>query len=180
MSASDLTLIERKSRVMEFEALKEGKLAHSYEVRLVEATVSDEKYALFCEYYTAVHKKEPSDRENWDVWLGNSPLYDDRDPEQRFREPRRSTQDLDSIKKKLKTGPYPEWDGSYHMEHWIDGELVAVGLLDLMPGMLVSSQFFYKPSYRALSMGRVGVLREIEWARKLNKFGDRKIEYYGL
>lgn len=66
------------------------------------------------------------------------------------------------------------------MLHYIDSRIVAVGLIDLLPTMVVSIQFFYDPEYRRLSLGRVGALREIEWVHKLIKEYKLPIHHYAL
>ena len=47
------------------------------------------------------------------------------------------------------------------MLHYIDGELIAVGVLDFLDRYLISTQFYYNPKYRDLAIGKVGALREI-------------------
>lgn len=55
--------------------------------------------------------------------------------------------------------------GAYHMLHRIDGELVAVGFLDIMPTILNSAYFIYNPKYTYLNLGVVSACLEVEFAR---------------
>lgn len=61
-------------------------------------------------------------------------------------------------------GPNPQFRGTYHMLHYIDGELAAIGVLDILDTLLVSCQLMYHEKYKSLNMGRLCLLREIEWA----------------
>ena len=65
------------------------------------------------------------------------------------------------------------------MLHLIDGELVAVGVLDILETLLVSCQLMYHQKYKSLNLGRLCLLREIEWARMMNKKG-RGLTHYCL
>lgn len=49
--------------------------------------------------------------------------------------------------------------GSFHQQYWIDNKLIAVGVLDILPGCVSSVYFFYDPEYRNLTLGTYGSLR---------------------
>ncbi|KAL7056500.1 hypothetical protein AAHC03_021098 [Spirometra sp. Aus1] len=58
--------------------------------------------------------------------------------------------------------------GSYHQQYWLDGEkLIAVGVVDLLPGCLSSVYLFYHPDYAFLRLGTYAALREIAFVRDL-------------
>ncbi|KAL5966305.1 Arginyl-tRNA--protein transferase 1 [Taenia solium] len=60
--------------------------------------------------------------------------------------------------------------GSYHQQYWLDGEkLIAVGVVDLVPGCLSSVYFFYDPVYAFLRLGTYSALREIAFVRHLHR-----------
>lgn len=44
-------------------------------------------------------------------------------------------------------------------QYWIDGKLLAVGVIDILPTCLSSVYFFYDPDYSHLSLGTYGSLR---------------------
>ncbi|KAL5966306.1 Arginyl-tRNA--protein transferase 1 [Taenia solium] len=49
--------------------------------------------------------------------------------------------------------------GSYHRQYWLDGEkLIAVGVVDLVPGRLSSVYFLYDPAYAFLCLGMCSAL----------------------
>lgn len=47
------------------------------------------------------------------------------------------------------------------MCHYIDGQLAAVGVLDLLDSMLVSCQLMYHENWKELGLGRLCVVREV-------------------
>lgn len=62
---------------------------------------------------------------------------------------------------------FPEFLGGYHMLHRLDGELFAVGVIDLTPNVLSSVYYLYDPKYEALSPGVFGAIREIEYVSRV-------------
>ncbi|CAH8548217.1 unnamed protein product [Schistosoma turkestanicum] len=60
--------------------------------------------------------------------------------------------------------------GSYHQQYWLDGEqLIAVGVIDLLPKCLSSVYVFYDPNYAFLHLGTYTALREIAFVRHLSR-----------
>ena len=53
--------------------------------------------------------------------------------------------------------------GAFHQQYRLDGELIAVGVIDVLPTGLSSKYFFWDPAYAHLSLGKVSALKEIEW-----------------
>ena len=49
--------------------------------------------------------------------------------------------------------------GSFHQQYWLDGKLIAVGVIDLLPTVLSSVYFFYDPDLNFLSLGTYASLR---------------------
>ena len=60
-------------------------------------------------------------------------------------------------------GVCPQYDGGYHMLHRIDGELMAVGVLDICNQAMSSVYLFYDPKFEFVSPGTLCALREIEY-----------------
>nr|CAG4650975.1 EOG090X06AF [Simocephalus serrulatus] len=69
--------------------------------------------------------------------------------------------------------------GTFHQQYWIDGNLVAVGVVDILPTCLSSVYFFYDPDYSFLSLGTYGSLREIAFTRKVAQ-RDPSFHWYYL
>lgn len=49
--------------------------------------------------------------------------------------------------------------GSFHQQYWLDGRLIAVGVLDILPKCVSSVYFFYDPDFSHLTLGTYGSLR---------------------
>ncbi|VDD83349.1 unnamed protein product, partial [Mesocestoides corti] len=60
--------------------------------------------------------------------------------------------------------------GSYHQQYWLDGKrLIAVGVVDLLPGCLSSVYLFYDPKFAFLHLGTYSALREIALVRHFHR-----------
>ena len=56
--------------------------------------------------------------------------------------------------------------GSFHQQYRVDGRLIAVGVVDVLPRCLSSKYLFWDPDYARLSLGKLSALKEIEWAQR--------------
>ncbi|KAI1820946.1 arginine-tRNA-protein transferase [Xylaria intraflava] len=119
--------------------------AHSFDVTLEPDDFSEDKYAIFENYQRIVHQEPDSEisRSGFTKFLCNSPL-------------RRETITTPNGQEKLL--------GSYHQCYRLDGKLVAVGVLDLLPDAVSAVYFLYHESIHHLSPGKLGALREISLA----------------
>jgi len=148
---------ETKKRANEFDIVKRVHEAeasslktppqpsHTLAVTLEEDSCTDEKYKVFENYQRIVHKEEPDQisRNGFIRFLCESPLE------------RSSITGADGKKRRL---------GSFHQCYRLDGVLVAVAVLDLLPSAVSSVYFFYHESIHKLSPGKVGAMREIAMA----------------
>jgi Arginine-tRNA-protein transferase, C terminus len=76
--------------------------------------------------------------------------------------------------------PFPG-RGSFHLQYRVDGRLIAVSVLDLLPGMVSSVYLFYDPDFGFLSPGVTTVLFEIECVRAwATQIGDANLSHYCL
>ncbi|XP_066584197.1 arginyl-tRNA--protein transferase 1-like isoform X3 [Prorops nasuta] len=75
-------------------------------------------------------------------------------------------------------GDLPEGYGSFHEQYWLDGKLIAVGVIDILPLCVSSVYFFYDPDYSYLSLGTFSSLRELYLTRQLNKIQNNLKYYY--
>ena len=73
----------------------------------------------------------------------------------------------------------PRGFGSFHHQYRVDGRLVAVGVVDVLPKCLSSKYFFWEPSFAWASLGKLGALREIEWVAEAGK-ECLSLQYYYL
>lgn len=114
--------------------------AHDFKVSLEPDDFTEEKYALFENYQRIVHKEPPSkiSRSGFRRFLCSSPLP-------------RSKTNFEGKERKL---------GSYHQCYRLDGRLVAVGVLDLLPHAVSAVYFMYHEEIHNWSPGKIGALRE--------------------
>ncbi|XP_018312454.1 arginyl-tRNA--protein transferase 1 isoform X2 [Mycetomoellerius zeteki] len=75
------------------------------------------------------------------------------------------------------SGP-PHGYGSFHEQYWLDNELIAVGVIDILPSCISSVYFFYDPTYSQLSLGTFSSLREVYLTRQFNKVASNLKYYY--
>lgn len=69
--------------------------------------------------------------------------------------------------------------GSFHQQYWVDGQLLAVGVVDVLPRSLSSKYLFWDPKYASLSLGRLASLKEIEWIKDMQR-NCPSMKYYLL
>lgn len=72
----------------------------------------------------------------------------------------------------------PQGFGSFHYQYFLDGVLIAVGVIDILPECLSSVYFYYDPDYSFLSLGTYASLREIALVRELSKSCQQLSNYY--
>lgn len=119
--------------------------AHEFTVTLEWDTFTEEKFAVFENYQRIVHEEPPSKitRQGFKRFLCGSPLT------------RENYVDVNGKERQL---------GSYHQCYRLDGKLVAIGVLDLLPNCVSAVYFFYHESIHSHSPGKLGALREISLA----------------
>ncbi|KAH8270792.1 hypothetical protein KR018_003903 [Drosophila ironensis] len=109
-------------------------------------TCTDAVLALYSKYQIVVHNDNPArlTLASMQRFLVKSPLENDRPSD----------------------GPEMGY-GSFHQQYWLDDKLIAVGVLDILPGSVSSVYFFYDPEYSFLSLGTYGSLREIDFVQTM-------------
>jgi arginyl-tRNA---protein transferase len=83
---------------------------------------------------------------------------------------------LDRSTKKTEKGMVQKL-GSYHQCYRLDGKLVAVGVLDLLPHAVSSVYLFYDPEHRHHDWGKISALHEIGLSRE-NHYDYYYMGYY--
>ncbi|XP_053476563.1 arginyl-tRNA--protein transferase 1 isoform X1 [Ictalurus furcatus] len=139
---------------------------HRFEVRLVPISFEDPAFLasydqsveLFARYQMAVHGDDPfeCDESQFKRFLCDSPLEAETSPD----------------------GPDMGY-GSFHQQYWLDGRIVAVGVVDILPNCVSSVYLYYDPDFSFLSLGSYSALREIAFTRQLQKQSP-KLSYYYL
>ncbi|KAA8539587.1 hypothetical protein F0562_026279 [Nyssa sinensis] len=69
--------------------------------------------------------------------------------------------------------------GSFHQQYVIDGRLVAVGVIDILPKCLSSTYLFWEPDLAFLSLGKYSALQEISCVREIQVHCP-SLQYYYL
>ncbi|XP_061601279.1 arginyl-tRNA--protein transferase 1 isoform X2 [Cololabis saira] len=139
--------------------------SHRLEVRLVPVNFEDPQFAasyeqsvtLYARYQMTIHGDDPSDcsESEFRRFLCDSPLEAEFSPD----------------------GPEVGY-GSFHQQYWLDGQIVAVGVIDILPTCVSSVYLYYNPDFGSLSLGSYSALREITFTRQLEKQSPKLCYYY--
>jgi arginine-tRNA-protein transferase len=126
--------------------------AHRFEVTLEPAGFTAEKYELFHNYQQNVHKEKASSisRAGFKRFLCESPLP-------------KTSKTVNGKTQLL---------GSYHQCYRLDGRLIAMGVLDLLPHCVSGVYFLYHSDFEQWHFGKLSALREAALAL------DGDYEYY--
>lgn len=130
---------------------------HHFEVFLEPDIFTEEKYQLFAQYQRHVHKESPDEisRSGFRRFLCSSPL-------------RNMNRILGDTKK-------TQFLGSFHHCYRLDGKLVAIGVLDLLPHAVSAVYFIYHQDLEKFSLGKLSALREAA----LTLEGEHQYYYMG-
>jgi arginine-tRNA-protein transferase len=113
---------------------------HRFEVTLETADFTTEKFELFRNYQQHVHKEKSSEisQSGFKRFLCTSPLQ-------------RTTRQVNGKPQQL---------GSYHQCYRLDGRLIAMGVLDLLPHCVSGVYMLYHSDYEEWQFGKLSALRE--------------------
>ncbi|XP_026968607.1 arginyl-tRNA--protein transferase 1 isoform X4 [Sagmatias obliquidens] len=147
-----------------FESLPES-ASHKFEVRVVRSSppssqfkaTFQESYQVYKRYQMVIHK-DPPDKptvSQFTRFLCSSPLEAENPP----------------------YGPDCGY-GSFHQQYWLDGKIIAVGVIDVLPYCVSSVYLYYDPDYSFLSLGVYSALREIAFTRQLHEKTPQLSYYY--
>ena len=117
---------------------KTAEPAHRFEVSLELDGYTQEKYQLFKNYQKHVHHDDDVSWNGFRRFLCDSPLS-------------RTTRMINGVEQKL---------GSYHHCYRLDGRLIAMGVLDLLPHCVSSVYLIYHSDFEKWSFGKLSALRE--------------------
>ncbi|KAF8897435.1 arginine-tRNA-protein transferase [Infundibulicybe gibba] len=150
------------SAVHESEAssAREGQPAHRFEVVLEPPSYTDAKYALFEKYLCDIHHDSTSP-DGFERFLVDSPLNAPPIPYSTSSPP----------------SHLPIHYGSYHQLYKLDGELIAMAVLDILPHCVSSVFFMYDKTWEEFSFGKLSALREASLAREMHDAGAPGMGY---
>ncbi|KAL5541013.1 hypothetical protein UlMin_042586 [Ulmus minor] len=69
--------------------------------------------------------------------------------------------------------------GSFHQQYVIDGMLVVVVVIDILPKCLSTKYLFWDPDFAFLSLGKSSAMQEINWVKE-NQIHTPSPQYYYL
>ncbi|QKX61520.1 uncharacterized protein TRUGW13939_08672 [Talaromyces rugulosus] len=121
--------------------------AHKFEVTIEGDSLSQRKYEVFLKYQAAIHN------ESADRWKSAD--------FKRFL-------CTGLTRNSPKEGSGEKKIGSWHQCYRLDGRLIAVAVLDLLPEGVSSVYLFYDPEFGDWGFGKLSALREIVLAREEN------------
>ena len=169
-----------------------------FEIREAPSAFDEEEYRLWRRYQASVHGDDEGSlgKSSYRRFLVDTPLRLRQAP---VREPGNDEEQGGWVewpgyaaKQKHKENDAGETDaetrtvrapsngfGSFHHQYRVDGRLVAVGVVDVLPKCLSSKYFFWEPSFAWASLGKLGALREIEWVKNASKT-CASLRYYYL
>ncbi|KAM3066780.1 Arginyl-tRNA--protein transferase 1 [Clarireedia jacksonii] len=143
---TEFDLLERVHESETEQIKTPAKPAHAFTITLEPDEFTEEKYVLFENYQRVVHHEPPSkiSRGGFQNFLCSSPIP-------------QSVKIIDGKMRQL---------GSYHQCYRIDGKLVAIGVLDLLPQCVSAVYLMYHEDVHSHEFGKLSALREIALAKE--------------
>lgn len=150
------------------------------------------EHEIIVRYQNAIHKEDASE---WTMmrfsrFLIDTPLVEEPISNFNFLDNEIVSDKLsseicdDSIRYLVRPPPVPTHYGTYHCHYFLDGQLIAVGVLDVLPKYLTTVYFFYEPGYSHLNLGIYSALTEISMIRRMNQqyagVQPNKLIYYHM
>ncbi|CAL1387616.1 unnamed protein product [Linum trigynum] len=131
------------------------------EVRLKRSSFDPKEFDLYRRYQLNVHNDDPYNitEGSYKMFLVDSPLV--------------------FVPSSGDSGVTPCGFGSFHQQYVIDGHLIAVGVIDILPKCLSSTYLFWDPDYAILSFGNYSALQEINWVKE-NLVHCASLQHYYL
>ncbi|EMD40631.1 hypothetical protein CERSUDRAFT_111211 [Gelatoporia subvermispora B] len=127
---------------------------HEFEVTLEPASYTDEKFALYQSYQKEIHHEQEKTPGGFKRFLVETPLISSPitysgDPPDHL----------------------PATYGSYHQMYRLDGQLIAMAVLDILPNCVSSVYFMYEKTWERFSLGKLSALREAALVREIQEAG---------
>ena len=148
-------------------------LNHTYTLELTDQIqMNPEKFKIYKKYQMNIHKDKENklDKNGYDRSWGKSNLVDNINI--------KLPSDLSSKTKHPEI--YPKKYGCYNFIHRIDGNIVAVGIVDILPTCLSSVYLYYDTDFQFLDLGVLTAIFEIEYAKSFHDLIDNNFKYYTM
>lgn len=133
----------------------------NFRIETKKAEATQENFELYKRYCEMVHEKKEKSKMSFERFLCTKNLL------------------FQNLKNSDKNAELEL--GCYHMNYYLDEELVAVGVVDFLPGGFSTVYFYYEPKLRKLKFGVVSSILELEYIKKKSEdFPDFKNYYMGF
>ena len=139
--------------------------AHRFETRLILTNPRDpnfnetyeESYEVFKKFQMVIHKESEEDctRRHFEEFLVESPLLHEKGSE-----------------------GMPCDYGTYHQQYLLDGKIIAVGVLDIIPKGVLCEYLYYDPEYRFLAPGVYTAIQETALTQQVYRHNPQMQYYY--
>ena len=147
-------------------------LKHTYTIELsdkISLSPTEERFLLYNKYQRAVHNENSTIltyNNNWGLSIleKNKIIPLPENLSQKTKHPEL----------------YPKYYGTYNLIHRIDGKIIAVTVIDLLPNSLESVYCYYDPDFSFLDLGVFTVIREIEYMKSFQNLIDKNMAYYSM
>jgi len=125
-------------------------------IELEKSSYSDEKFQLYKRYQVAIHLDDPSSLspKGFKRFLVDSPLVDTR------------SIDSGDVSTTTEDGHSHLNFGTHHQLYRLNGLLIAMGVLDILPTGVSSVYAIYDNDYRHLVLGKYTAIKEIEFCKQ--------------
>ncbi|KAI8968857.1 arginine-tRNA-protein transferase [Mycotypha africana] len=125
---------------------------YDFKIELEPSSFTKEKFELYSKYQQHVHHDKPEERteKGFKRFLVDSPL---------------------------KAAPDGISYGSFHQKYILNGKLIALAVIDILPKCVSSVYFLYDPDDSFLGLGKYSVFREISLVQELYK-RSKQLQYY--
>mmetsp|Transcript_23923 Transcript_23923/g.66400 ORF Transcript_23923/g.66400 Transcript_23923/m.66400 type:complete len:626 (-) Transcript_23923:206-2083(-) len=145
---------------MRFLGWKPGDGGTQLQVEIVAAMFDEEEFLLYKKYQTTQHRDKPEDitRSVYTRFLVDTPLQ--------------------SVAHSESPGAPPCGYGSFHIRYKVEGRLLAVSVVDILPRCVSSKYFFWDTDLRSLSLGKFSTLFEVYWIQQILPQAPQLRYYY--
>ena len=146
-------------------------LKHRYTIELtdkIELQPTEERFLLYQKYQSRVHN-ETSTAHGYNNFIGVSTI---------IKKPINLPLDLNTKTKHPEL--YPKHYGMHNLIHRIDGKIIAVTVIDILPKYFESLYCYYDPDYSFLDLGVFTAIRELEYLKSLHELIDKNFTYYTM
>ncbi|KAF8913802.1 arginine-tRNA-protein transferase [Gymnopilus junonius] len=122
--------------------------SHKFEVILEPASYTAKKFDLYKRYQAEIHNDKRNNPSGFKRFLTEPIPYTSPPPDH-----------------------LPLNYGSYHQIYKLDGELIAMGVIDILPKCVSSVYFMYDKTWERFSLGKLSALREASLANEMLEAG---------